>query len=487
VDAGFSQPAKVTLAGGTVEFMLSDTGGAIRGPQGVVVLTAAEALAMRDAASAVERDAREAGLAGAAERDEAPLRDTRRALWKAIGEDALAIMLDTTTYYNAMAALGRQSPSPRSATPAAFHLLDLAALTVAGVCFDVVVIQPERYHPGDAFADFTYTLPVAERDRKAQDDLGREAAATCARRSSRYQSAWAAFLGLDGQLSLDFDAALKFFEDGLGDTYGYAAALGFLERSYGELHGESAYLPIQTVRAVYNDRVAGLLGLPYLPTSIRLPVAADLSRSRAELLDGIRLLAQSAPGSEPARPQSPTTPPAPLYAPFLLGLVLARMNSPDEFEDAVGYWRDRFAPFRSWLRTHPQRELWQAQPHALRRELAARMHDVTGPSNASVSETVAFEVLQGAASLTPVGPFAGSALKILRATQPASGLRRLMARLFKPELYLLFSISDEARHVATLDADITRIWGRRLTDDSRDALERIRRLNSDRLLSPMTM
>lgn len=401
----------------------------------------------------------------------AVLEALRDRLWDRLAPMPLAVMLDSTTFVHAGRALGSAGP------PDAYDLLDLSVLTVAVVFFDYVIIQPDliskdqidQVVPSGVMPDMLYELEPERSDTDELAVLYGQALQATQDRKRRHEKRWKILLDRDVDLDIVHANPVYAIEE-------YLSAVPKLRGDDAELN---AFASQHTVRAEFNDRVAGALGLPYLPSSVRLAPASELVKSHNEMLKALRQVAAiGTPAQEP-------TPASSYLAPFLLGVVLDEMDSPRDFAPWVGRLRDEFAEFRTWVREHPDRAGWHDRPQTLYQDFPTRLAKTLSPSATRGKTTMA--TIQGAASFTPAKPFVDSAATVVKAARESTAVARHVARLFRPEVFTLLSVSAEANQVPTFTAQIRKIWGDELSDANADALKEISGFKGDVLLTPRAL
>ena len=235
----------------------------------------------------------------------------------------LAVLVDTTTYKNAREAVS----SDRVPSPIA--LLDLSVLTVAAVCFDEIVIQPDLIDTPHEIAGVTHILDLDVAQRHDLANVYR-AASRAARRPydlNRYEDNWATFLNrAPGTVHLDMDSVPDTRQEEYWESFNFVAAFDPTS-SVGGSNELETYLAVQTVRTCFNDEVAGVLDVPYLASSVRLPVYARLIGAKADVVRVLTSVMGDVVRS-PASASHPRFARVKLAAPFLLAMILRRMTAP---------------------------------------------------------------------------------------------------------------------------------------------------------------
>jgi len=281
----------------------------------------------------------------------APLAREANFIRSNLPRDCLLVMLDTTTVQNALRCLdGIVTP---------LNLLDLGILTFASVCFDRVVVQPSGAFNrkkidkhSDIFSMIKYPKEsfITETLWNMCASISNEVSPSCETKSE-FEEAWCHFLGVpSGEIKLNLRAWDRYqdsppFWNGIMASY-YA---DFTDednlRPEGNKTERDEFLSIQTMRLLFNDELAGFLGLPYLSSSFRSCIHSNLIAKKVEM----RLLLDkliSSIGPRPPEPDMDYPYASECSAPFLLGLILEQMERPDDFWSILGNYRRRFAPLR---------------------------------------------------------------------------------------------------------------------------------------------
>jgi hypothetical protein len=467
--------ATLDLGDGSADLVEEGGRDLVRGPNGSVEVSATEKAMLGECGDIVSAYIR------ADDRHDEQLPPGFRSMCSALGDDPLAVMLDTTTYFNAAEAL-EQTPTP-------LGMLDLALLTVAAVGFDTVVVQPEPFARtgGAGFADFTHILNLDPDDATLRK-LYMQSLRLCERRRDQYVKNWEAFL--DTPVTVD-----------LSSVYSQVACRYWPSDTVAEPPADpevlKKFVGLQTMRTWFNDIVASGLGVPHLASSVRLPVSVDLAQAHHEYLWLLRaLITASGPQPAPVHATGPV-PRLPVSAPFLLALVLCDMQSPSDFAGALASLRNRFEPLRRWVREQPDRKQWAGKPQRLATaytkplpneyaerfgEIAARAAGERRVDRSTWIDLVA-GIADGSATLLGLPGLAGPGTKLLMATHGPGPLRRRWIKWRSPHVYLLFDLSRDVTRIAELDADIRRIWGDAAYVTDREVVNRLAAFRGDPLIS----
>jgi hypothetical protein len=391
----------------------------------------------------------------------------------------LCVTLDATTVRNAIFSIdGRLDPSPLT-------LLDLSVVTVALICFDAALVQPfpgarDLQNRSDAFKVLHYP------DRFIPTTLWSMCAGAMNDQNEvvEFEKAWSKLLQVG--VKLDFSRLGSYqdspsYWDGIPASYYHGTLLGSTASSQ-SARTESArtdsideFLSVQTLRALFNDQLAGFLALPYLATSLRSPIQSLLIARKIEtqrLVDHM-LNAVGPPLRSQEKDRTSTSPyMAECSAPFLLGIVLEKMRRPDDYWAVIREYRRRFAPLRE--RILLDRDKWQGRSgqylEQFTKHLARRGSAWKEAGEATIDTTAAIGTT-AATALAPQFTLVGAGIKLLKLIHPADKLHSLFLKCFRPEVYLLFNLADEARQLRTVETNISRIWGTTWLRSDHDQLE----------------
>jgi hypothetical protein len=444
-----------------------------------------EAWELQRHAEHLTREAEARGLR--LEESAAPVPAQLSDLRQALGTGQLRVLVDTTTINNAREAL-----RARHRAPSPFQLLDLSVLTAAVTLFDNVVIQPERHPALEEIHDLTTVLEPSPEVQHQLDTIYGEVweAFASPQQLQTYRGRWAEFLGLAvSELEVDIDAASIRDAEMVHAYYTRAPVAEAFATAHGvPVHRDrlAMALGINTVRAGFNDAVAGALGVPYIATSIRLPVSSDLTDRKTYLLWVLRqLIATSSPPgiAQPATFASRT----PIAAPLLLGLVLERMSKPEDYRVALDEVRDRFAPLRAQLREDQKEAPWDEKPQLYMQRFVK--HLTVSDSKFAPAQSAAFDAVKaGVQMTTALDPsFVTAALKVIAAVKPLDLAHRAYLRIWRPEIYVLINLAKDARNLSLLDSRIKRVWGSGLDLEQQRELERFAALRADPFLTPTAL
>jgi len=391
-----------------------------------------------------------------------------------------SVLLDTTTLASAQFAL--ESPDPIS-------LLDLSVATFGFVAFETVLVQP---HGGYLRADLAAHLADGLRELSYDRQLiSGPLWSVCAElmnslndiesgQNRSLTKAWSNFFGRDDirldahRVGLDQDSPL--YWDGVPASYFMYKKLSLEAGRPGELN---EFLSVQTIRALYNDILAGALGVPYLSTSLRAPVYAELLTRKLETqLLADKLLAGLGP------PASQSVEPGPyiaeLSAPFLLGVVLSRIKQPGEYWSALGELRQSFAPLRK--RIDEDRDQWEGRSNPY---IANYLRHVSGyvPDGVEIAGKTLTAAATAAASVATASPLGGAlaklAIKIVSSCKPAAHAYQWYLRRFRPDVNIVVELAEEAAKLRSIETEISRLWKAKWDRSQHDVLEKLSLVRPD--------
>lgn len=377
------------------------------------------------------------------------------------------VMVDATTYHHAIVAVQQRKLT-------AYTLLDLNLLAVAAVFFDAVIVQPERLEPGGAVAEFTHVLPIADGEHADLRSLYDDALSECERQGAFFQKAWCRLLRND-QLDLGLDADWQPHE--FDEQFYRHDAQDFPTRDFAKFR---RYVRLQTARAVYNDLVAGALGIPYVASSVRVAAANAMIAQRHDTL--MLLRRAFAEPTHVAQETDEFAPYEPVRAPPVLGLLLERMRKHgglDGLEAALAELREESEPLRKALRGHPDQLQWRHRPQGL---FDAALPRPRSAASQRAQEATLLGMQAAAGAIT--GPVGAMTTRSAQAALPVDQGRDKFQKLLRPRLYILPDLAKEAAELRSLAGQVEDIWGTGL-DITRllSTLNSIRRFNADPLLS----
>lgn len=391
-------------------------------------------------------------------------------------QECLLVMLDTTTVRDALHCLEYRNLTP-------LNLLDLGVLCFAAICFDRIVIQPGYHlqsineHP-DIFSIITYPDGFIPRTLwSICCDVSEDLPDRVDEMEAGFEKAWCRFLSLDpGEIKLNLQAWDQYqnspaYWNGVMASHSSSDLFGQSPPHGGDKRERDDFLSIQTNRVLFNDKLAGFLGLPYLASSIRSCVHSQVIAKKVEtrlLVD--RLISSIGPRPAESYKEYPYVPEC--SAPFLLGLVLEQMRTPRDFFPVLKTYRERFAPLRRKI--WEDREMWTGGSGSYLEQFLKHL-------NGGVSEYIkrTEDVIEGSASVatslvTATKSDAGLAklgIKLLRLLNPGEKIYHLYLKYFKPEVYLLFSLVNEAKRLHMAEERVRSIWGRSWTRKEHEQLE----------------
>jgi hypothetical protein len=392
----------------------------------------------------------------------------------------LPVMLDSTTVRNALDCVeGYVTPT---------GLMDLAVVAFAAVCFERIILQPKAFSPNDLpppldAAVLQLVYPRHENERfpgqrfidgtlsqvgipsQLNDGAGQRLVA------DEFEAGWSRFLRLPPK-----DIRLNLSYSRFQPSPSYWSGIPASEYIWTAFQGANAddelrdFLSVQTIRALFNDGLAGFLGIPYLSTSIRAPVQSEILRRKIDiqlLLD--KLL--SSIGPKPLRSNKRSVYMCQCSAPFVLALILQRIEKPHEFWQTLTEYRSKFEPLRR--RIAEDRNKWEERRGQYLSGLTKHFTEFSETANI-VGESVtagAVFVTTVATGTEETSDVVKAGIKLLKLIKPTDMLYKLYTKYFRPELYLLFNLAEEARRLGAIEKRIETVWGTRWGRAQHDQLE----------------
>jgi hypothetical protein len=387
--------------------------------------------------------------------------------------NADSVLLDTTTFASAALALEEG--------PKAAPLLDLSTVTNAFVLYEQIIIQ--RSILCEIPSTLKSALKMLHCDRSTMTGTLWSTNVLAANAATDQQpnpmtDAWRAFLGRD-DIRLDSRAWNEEQDSpGIWDgvpasyyiDYHQAPSITTVPSTPGELKSLNDFLSIQTIRTLFNDRVASMLGVPYVAASMRSPVHALLLSQKIKtqhLAD--RLLSQIGPPTLEA--PSTTAYVNELSVPFLLGIAFTRMKTPSDYWAVVQELRDSFAPLRA--RIAADREEWQGRSGVYLSEYLKHLKDYM-PPGLRIAQEAATGTSALAAAVSPVGGgLVDLAVKMACALKTTEKAYHWYLKHFKPHIYVVVEMATEAKSLRAVENEVERLWSSQWTRRDHDQLERL--------------
>ncbi len=390
-----------------------------------------------------------------------------------------SVLLDSTTLANAAMALMFNRPDPVA-------LLDLSVITFALVVFDKIIVQPHRFlggviapfeaELGDSLRVLVYDQefiagPLWSFCGELMNSIGTHG--TTLRES--LTDAWCKFYNrqdivVDPSLVMtNQDSPLEW--DGIPATY-YISDIVSRGALLEDQHTSfNTFLSVQTVRALYNDNIAGMLGIPYLCTSLRSPIYSELLSLKLETqLLADKLLAGIGPPIASDVSSGPYT--AEVAAPFLLGIILSRIEHPGEYWHAVALLRKSFAPLRK--RLAEEREQWNGRTGGYVANYLKHISNYL-PDEVRIAEQTLTATATAVASITTASPVGGGlaklAIQMMSALKPAEYAYRWYLKRFRPDIAVVVELAQEARMLRSVESELERLWGSAWGREEHDVLE----------------
>ncbi len=401
-------------------------------------------------------------------------RDSIRARFP---ENSSLVMLDSTTLRNAFHCLESGFLSP-------LNFLDLGIVAFASICYDRIMVHMDgatREHfksQSDIIQELAFTdeFVTGTLWDLAMQDVNLLSSSSDSEDGKYIHDAWCEYLGIEAD-EFTFDAKSVMGYQRSPEKWDGMVATGYMNdmfdskiRNGEEKKSRDEFLSIQTTRLIFNDHLAGFLNLPYLCSSFRACVHAKLIKQKVIYREEIdTLLSLIGPPLEAKRPTPPQM--AELSAPFLLGLILRQMEKPKDFWSVVRDYRNRFAPLRKDLR-ESQHQSSSAYLSKFREVINKDLSSLVKKGDDVIEAIVATGVVFGGATVLDRA-LINLGLKFLKLFDPTEKLYKTTLKLFKPEIYLLFSLSDEATHLRRVENQVKAIWGKGWSRKEHELLEKL--------------
>ena len=297
---------------------------------------------------------------------------------------------------------------------------------------------------------------------------------------ARWEREWGVFLGLEpGTVKLniseydEYQASPPVWDGVVAGSYWdhLVSSDPWFDTDQDQLNG---WLSIQTMRTLFNDKLASRLRTTYIPQSMRTVVHADLVAVKAStqmVRDKLvaeagsqlvvdRLLGGVGTGTVSAAELDSTGPYMREYgAPLVLGLAMERMATPGDWAGAVSDLRERFQPLRRALSIHeqdssdPTADAWIAR---LLEETSQLQLPTWGLVDAIAVMGPTVSAATGSEEALFAGVIAGLVL-VLGKRAPAV-LKRISAKALRPHIHLLFAVDSEARALRSLENRVRELW-----------------------------
>jgi len=374
--------------------------------------------------------------------------------------DSLLVLLDTSTVANAFDCLnGRVTP---------LNLLDLSVVTYAAICFDKIIIQPNpKLALGkiDNYSDIFFEIRYPE-DFVKQQLWG--LLDTSFIDVKEIEDKWCNFLHLaPNEIDLSLYAYDEYQDspmawNGIVASH-YSEFLNGLElKRDGDKKIRNEFLSIQTMRALFNDRLANMLGIPYLSSSFKSSIHSLILKYKVETRHILDRIIYSISSSENIENDHSYC--SQYSAPFLLGLILEQMKEPYDYWEKLYYYRQKFSPLRKKILQ--DRDNWSGKPT----EYLAQYLKFIDEINSGISpefDRSKNRINAGAAigsTICTVSPvelkLVGVGIKLLQVMIPTKQIHNFYLKHRKPAVYLFVEMAEEARHLRMVENHISRIWGK---------------------------
>lgn len=249
--------------------------------------------------------------------------------------------------------------------------------------------------------------------------------------------------------------------DGVFASYYFDSLLAqnqLLERGSNDVRDE--FLSIQTMRTIFNDRLAGFIGIPYYSSSLKSCIHSKILENKMErrmMID--QLIYEIGPKNDNLDSNSPYI--TEYSAPFLLGLILERMKNPDDYWDLLKEYKEKFSPLRKKI--VQDKNQWDGRSGHYLSNYLKYINDFTNDVDTSTQKNLVKGGAIVGTVLTAITPYdkvlLDLGMKLLDLIVHNKSIRKMYLRKFQPEVYLLISLSEEAKQLHSVENRIQNIWG----------------------------
>lgn len=398
-------------------------------------------------------------------------------------ERPLSVFIDTTTVHNAQRALAGDIN--------AVFLVDLAIVAFASVMYDEIILLQhpgvgdlpdyfkKRVRPSRDFADVYFKGLLNGVVSEAEGSPNGKQPPL-----AELQEAWEDFLKLEkGSIKLNLWSFDQHQDSQHWDGLVGAGFFGEDREVYADQQSSIIrFIEAQTVRTLFNSRLAGIAGIPYLASSLRNPVhcallarGLDLSSAQDVIISRLKPTALSGLPKTPAREA--------ISLPLMLGIVLKdrELTGIGRFWNVLKKYRDLAAPLRQDIRDFQRND---ATPSQVAQRYLSWVYDEI-PRHVIDSAVTATEKGLNAAlyAIPPVSASTTAVSAILAliklATKP---IIRAVAPQLNPALHVVFRLDEEARGLIDLQAQIANVWGKQINRRDLEQLHRLTQTNPNRHL-----
>jgi hypothetical protein len=386
-----------------------------------------------------------------------------------LDEFPMSVMLDTTTIRSAELCMrGRITP---------VNLLDLSVFCMAAICYDRIFVQPVysdliTKHP-TLFSCIRYSREGIDGTLWTMCAELLNSHAPTSKDTSVYEEAWRKMFGrtdirLNIQNTNQYQDSPPSWDGIPASHFGQSLFSGNMI----DKDSMNAFLSVQTMRTLFNDTLAGFLSIPYLSTSIRAPVLAVIIKRKIQLQPVVDALHDALGLADVTPEENNVTFTSELYAPFFLGLVLEKASCPQDILPIVLEYRNKAETLRKQLRI--DREEWSGRGRTYIKKMIASMTGFTDKEKELATTTIKTTVTILTPLVTASQPqtqMASLGIKLAMLLRPLDRIKGLYNRVFKPHVYWLSELADEAKALRNLEAQLLRVFGHSWSKDSRKCLE----------------
>ncbi len=380
-----------------------------------------------------------------------------------------SVMLDTTTLRSAELCLkGYVTP---------VNLLDLSVFCTAAICYDRIVVQPVH---SDIIAQYPTIFSVI---KYSNETIKGTLWTMCSEllnshspnspNTSMLEEAWKRMFRRD-DIRLDIQST-DTYQDSPPYWNGVPASHfggSLFSGSTIDRDSMNEFLSVQTMRTLFNDVLAGFLSIPYLSTSIRSPIISIVMQRKVQLQPLVDALIEAIATTNATQGDKKLPFASELYAPFFLGLVLEKSSRPKDILPNILEYRRKAEPLRKQLAT--DREVWSGRGRPYLKNVIKSINMFRSNQTELAENAIKTTVSTLTPLVTATQPqtqMACLGIKLAMLLRPMDKLNCLYNRIFRPHIYWLTELSEEAKALRNVESQLVRVFGHSWTKDSRRSLE----------------
>ena len=380
-----------------------------------------------------------------------------------------SVMLDTTTLRSAELCL-RGVVTPVS-------LLDLSVFCTAAICYDRIVVQPVH---SDIITQYPRLFSVIKYSNEAIEGTLWTMCADLLNSHSlnspntlMLEEAWRRMFGRD-DIRLDIQST-DMYQNSPPNWNGVPASY-FVDSLFSgsaiDRDSMNEFLSVQTMRTLFNDVLAGFLSIPYLSTSIRAPIISIVMQRKVQLQPLVDALIEAIATADATLEDKNLPFASELYAPFFLGLVLEKSNRPEDILPNILEYRRKAEPLRKQLAT--DREVWSGRGRPYLKNVIKSINKFRSNQTELAENAIKTTVSTLTPLVTATQPqtqMASLGIELAMLLRPMDKLNCLYNRIFRPHIYWLTELSEEAKALRNVESQLVRVFDHSWTKDKRRSLE----------------